>query len=76
MSTHTRRVRPSLVMALVKVAMIGAWRGRTFLDDDREFDDLADNVPNPPATQLPVAPSAAGSTLEQPAAHPGHSVAA
>jgi len=44
MSTHALRFRPSLITALVKVAMIGTWRGRTFLDDNREYDDIADFV--------------------------------
>lgn len=68
-----------MVTALVKVAMIGTWRGRTFLDDDLELDDLADFVPDEPAEpmRLPLSASAtAGQQVEPPAADAGHSVAA
>ncbi len=78
MSTHTGRFRPGLVAALVKVAMIGTWRGRTFLDDNRELDDVVDFVPDEPAepVQLPVASTTSTPQVEQPMASPGQSVAA
>jgi hypothetical protein len=34
-----------MLTALVTVAMIGSWRGRTFLDDNMELDDVRDFVP-------------------------------
>jgi hypothetical protein len=79
MRTYTGRFRPGLVTALVKVAMIGTWRGRTFLDDDLELDDVADFVPDEPAhpLHLPVgATSAVSEPVAQPVADNGHSVAA
>jgi hypothetical protein len=79
MSTHIGRFRPGLVPALVKVAMIGTWRGRTFLDDNRELDDVVGFVPEEPAEplRLPLGGSSTGtSPVEQPAVAPGHSVAA
>jgi len=39
------RFRPRMVIALVKVAMIGTWRGHTFLDDDRDLSDVAEFSP-------------------------------
>lgn len=80
MSTNTGRFQPGLLTALVKVAMIGTWRGRTFLDDNLELDDVAGFVPDEPTvpvqmpmttmpgSEQPVAPPAAADT--------GHSVAA
>jgi hypothetical protein len=51
--------RPGLVTALVKVAMIGTWKGRTFLDDDSEFVDIAGFVPaEASTTALPDSPAA------------------
>ncbi len=84
MSTHTHGFRPGLVAAMVKIAMIGTWRGRTFLDDDLELDDIADFVPDEPSTpvQLPVSATiSAGKQpdtlpLDPPVADTGHSVAA
>ncbi len=66
--------RPGLVTALIKVAMIGAWKGRTFLDDDNDLADVADFVPTELAPPVPLsAPAAAeAATVEAPA----HSVAA
>jgi hypothetical protein len=68
-----------MVTALVKVALIGTSRGRTFLDDDREFDDIAGFVPDLSAApvQLTVSAGTADSpSVEPPAADSGHSVAA
>ena len=75
MSTYTGRFRPSLVTALIKVAMIGTWRGRTFLDDNLELDDVAGFVPDESAepVHLPVSASVVES---RPVADNGHSVAA
>ena len=75
MSTHTDRFRPSLVTALVKVAMIGTWRGRTFLDDNLELDDVADFVPDEPPEPLHL-PVSASVVESEPVADSGHSVAA
>jgi len=52
MSTHIGRFRPGLVTALVKVAMIGSWNGRTFLDDNLDLADVADFVPVEPAASV------------------------
>jgi hypothetical protein len=79
MSTHTGGFRPGLLTALVKVAMIGTWRGRTFLDDNLELDDIAGFVPDEPVevVQLGVGPTLAeGPGAAQPMATPRHSVAA
>jgi hypothetical protein len=79
MSTHTARFRPGLITALVKVAMIGTWRGRTFLDDNLELDDVVGFVPDEPAEPLHlpvVAATTSTPPVEQPVAEPGHSVAA
>jgi hypothetical protein len=79
MRTYTGRFRPGLVTALVTVAMIGTWRGRTFLDDDLELDDVAGFVPDEPThpLHLPVgATSAVSDQVAQPVADNGHSVAA
>ena len=51
MSTHIGSFSTSISVpvsstALVKVAMIGAWQGRTFLDDDNDLADVADFVPD------------------------------
>ena len=77
MSTHTGGSRLGLISALVKVAMIGTWRGRTFLDDNLVLDDVAGFVPDGPTEPvlLPVT-TAAGSAPAEPAADPGHSLAA
>jgi hypothetical protein len=75
MSTHTGRFRPSLVTALVKVAMIGTWRGKTFLDDDLELGDVAGFVPDESAEPLHL-PVGASVVDSQPVADDGHSVAA
>lgn len=69
-STETRRFRPGLLAALVKVAMISTWRGRTFLDDDLDLADVADFVPAEP-TQPLILPRKA-----EPTNGTGHSVAA
>ena len=52
---------PGLITALVKVAFIGTSKGRTFLDDDADFDDIADFVPaeSPPALAAPAPGDAA-----------------
>lgn len=39
------RLAPGLVVALVKIALIGTWSGRTFLDDDADLSDIADFTP-------------------------------
>lgn len=39
---HQGRFQPGLVLALAKIALIGVWSGRTFLDDDRDLSDVAD----------------------------------
>ncbi len=39
------RFQPSLVIALAKVALIGTWKGRTFLDDDSDLSDVAEFTP-------------------------------
>jgi len=80
MSTHIGRFRPGLVTALVKVAMIGSWNGRTFLDDNLDLADVADFVPVEPAAsvRLPLVdqPVAEPPVIERPVADTGHSVAA
>lgn len=75
MSTRIGSFRPGTLAALVKVAMIGTWRGRTFLDDDRDLADIADFVPVEAATAVRL-PVVEPSTVEPPTADPGHSVAA
>lgn len=75
MSPRIGSVRPGLLTALIKVALIGTWRGRTFLDDDRDLSDVADFEPaeTAPAGHLPVP---APALVEPPVADAGHSVAA
>lgn len=76
MSRRSGGFRPGLVTALAKVALIGTWQGRTFLDDNLVLDDVADFVPDESSApvRLPV--------TEQPVTAPpavpdaGHSVAA
>jgi hypothetical protein len=79
MNTHFGRFQPGLLTALIKVAMIGTWRGRTFLDDNLELDDVAGFVPDQTAEpmRLPggTAPTSTPAAA-QPTASPGHSVAA
>jgi hypothetical protein len=79
MNTHFGSVRPGLLTALIKVAMIGTWRGRTFLDDNLELDDVAGFVPDQAAEpmRLPVGSTPINTqAATQPTASPGHSVAA
>lgn len=61
-------LRPGLVVALVKVALIGTWRGRTFLDDDADLSDIADFVPadEPVCVTVTPAPASAPATLAAP----------
>lgn len=75
MNTRIGSFRPGILPALVKVAMIGTWRGRTFLDDDRDLDDIEDFVPveTAPAVRLPVAEPA---SAQPPTGDADHSVAA
>jgi hypothetical protein len=63
---------PRLVTALVTIAMIGTWRGRTFLDDDSGFDDVADFVPADTTARdsLPGSAAAAAVTPSRGTAHP------
>ncbi len=77
MSAFTGRFQPGLVTALVKVAMIGSSRRRSFLDDNRLLDDVVGFVPDEPAppVRLSVTPTPMVAT-EQPVAAGGHSVAA
>jgi hypothetical protein len=66
-----------MLTALVKVAMIGTWRGRTFLDDNLVLDDVADFVPEEPAAPVQLSVSAVtGNASQAPAAAAAHSVAA
>jgi hypothetical protein len=79
MKTHFGRFRPGLLTALIKVAMIGTWRGRTFLDDNLELNDVAGFVPDQPAEPMRLPVGSAPPTTDaatQPAPSPGHSVAA
>lgn len=65
--------------ALITVATIGTWRGRTFLDDNLELDDVAGFVPDEPMVpvQMPVTTMPASEQpVAPPAADTGHSVAA
>lgn len=64
------RLPARLVTALLKVAMIGWWQGRTFLDDDQDLSDVADFTPAEPA------PPVAGSVADGDAGSAPHSVAA
>jgi hypothetical protein len=77
MSTRIGGFRPGVVTALLKVALIGSWNGRTFLDDNLVLDDVADFVPTETATpvRLPVA-EAGAPVAPAPAVDAGHSVAA
>jgi hypothetical protein len=68
-----------MLTALVKVAMIGTWRGRTFLDDNLELDDVAGFVPDELAAPVQLSVSAGtgnAPAVAPPAADTGHSVAA
>jgi hypothetical protein len=51
--------RPGLLAALLKIAVIGTWRGRTFLDDDADLADVADFVPAETMPMPAASPSAA-----------------
>lgn len=77
MSAFTGRFQPGLVTALVKVAMIGSSRRRSFLDDDQSLDDVAGFVPDEPAppVRLSVTPASVVAA-DQPVVASGHSVAA
>lgn len=56
---------PRLAIALVKIALIGTWNGRTFLDDDADLSDIAGFAPVEP---LPAAPPGRSEDTS-PAAH-------
>ena len=44
-SSPRHRFHPRVVLALAKIALIGVWAGRTFLDDDADLSDVADLAP-------------------------------
>lgn len=64
------RYQPGLVLALAKIALIGVWTGRTFLDDDRDLSDVADFA------AVESLPPVATSRPAEPASVAPHSVAA
>lgn len=69
-SSLQSRFQPGLVFALAKIALIGIWNGRTFLDDDRDLSDVADFAP------VEALPIAALDTPAEPAQQAPHSAAA
>lgn len=69
------RFSPRLVFALAKVALIGMWEGRTFLDDDADLSDVADFSAAEAHTTAPTAPVAGSMSISGDSAA-AHSVAA
>lgn len=67
---------PRLVTALVKVAMIGTWKGRTFLDDNAGFDDISDFVAAETTARDSLPGSAAATAVTPPPRGTAHPTAA